>query len=258
MLAIVMSAHEPRQTVGADRSSGGARDPIYTRSYYERSLHRGHWFRNNRRKYALRWSAIKRMVEPSRNDVVLDVGCATGEHAIRLAPYVARVIGIDNASEAIACAMRRVACAGNVEFIHADATRLDAFRDEMFDKAMAIDFLEHVNDDALDLVQREVWRVLKPGGTFAIYTPCGSHYVERMKARGFILRQIPGHVAVRDERGFTRMVAASSWQVREQFILPSTYPVFGWIDRVAAPWPIVGRWFRFRLCLVLEKARVDP
>lgn len=233
-------------------------EPVYTRAYYAGTLHQRHWFRNNRRKFAMRWHAIIRMLEPGSGDVVLDVGCAGGEHALRLAPSVARVVGIDSAAEAIAFATTRAQGLPNVDFVRTDAAALDAFAAGTFDKAMAIDFVEHVDDTTLDRVQREIWRVLRPGGTLAIYTPCGSHYVERMKRRGLILRQTPGHIAVRDEAQCSRAFPAPWWRIRQRFVLPSTYPAFGRLDRALGALPLIGRWFHFRLCLALERTCGEP
>src|SRR5438132_10256877 len=89
---------------------------LYARDYYERQLHREHWFRDNRRKHEQRWQAVLRMVAPSRGDVVLDLGCAAGEHALKLAPHVARVIGIDTSPAAIEMARERAKNVPNVEF----------------------------------------------------------------------------------------------------------------------------------------------
>jgi ubiquinone/menaquinone biosynthesis C-methylase UbiE len=226
---------------------------LYARDYYRRQLHRRHWFRDNTAKRELRWQAVLRMLMPSRNDIVLDLGCAAGEHAVRVAPLVARLIGIDNSSAAVDFARERAKDLPNVEFVRADATALVHFADDYADKAMAIDFVEHINDNDLDRLQHEVFRVLKPGGRFALYTPCGSHYVERMKAHNFILKQIPGHIAVRVAPAYDRLFSLLPWRIVDRFYLPSTFPLFGAIDRALGPLPGIGPLFRFRFCLALQK-----
>lgn len=228
-------------------------EPVYDARYYAEDLHREHWFRNNPAKHALRWLAVLRMVAPERTDVVVDLGCAAGEHTLRLAPQVARVIGVDSAQAAIALASEHGRGVPNVAFVRADATDLAGIADASADKVMAIDFVEHIDDAALRRVASEAWRVLRPGGRFAIYTPCGTHYVERMKAAG-LLAQIPGHVAVRTPRRLDALLLdAHPWRRLERFYLPSTYPGFGWLDRALARVPGLGAWFRFRYCLALGK-----
>jgi len=230
---------------------------LYARGYYECQLHRSHWFLDNRRKHEQRWEGVLRMVAPSQTDVVLDLGCAAGEHAARLAPHVARVIGIDSSAAAIEIARERSKHVPNVEFAQGDATMLARYSDNYADKVMAIDFVEHIDDVALGRMEREIHRVLKPGGRFALYTPSGSHYVERLKARNWVLRQIPGHIAVRRAAAYDRVFAPPCWRVVERFHLPSTYPLFGLVDRALGPLPGIGPLFRFRFCLAVEKARAS-
>jgi SAM-dependent methyltransferase len=235
--------------------AGQDSNSLYGDGYYLGELHRGHWFRDNARKHELRWKSIVRMLVPLAGDVVVDLGSAAGTQAIRLAPLVGRVIGVDSSPAAVAIARQRSRGIDNVEFVQADATRLDWLGDESVDKAMAIDFIEHIDDVDLRRMLDSVWRVLRPGGRLAIYTPCRTHYVERLKARGIVLKQIPGHIAVRTPEQIVRHLAGRAWQVADSFFLPSTYPVFGLFDRVLAGMPGLGGLFRFRYCLALVKVR---
>ena len=59
----------------------------------------------------------------------------------------------------------------NIEkFVLGDMTRSD-LPDESFDLAVAVEVLEHIEED--DLFVREVSRVIKPGGVFLMTTPNG-------------------------------------------------------------------------------------
>jgi ubiquinone/menaquinone biosynthesis C-methylase UbiE len=222
----------------------------YDAAYYENAFRRRHWFRDNDAKYEQRQRAVLRMVQPEPSDRVLDVGCATGDQAFMLAPNVECVLGIDSSAAAVRAARSRAAAHPNVAFVQADAARIP-LPDASFDKVMAIDFVEHIDDSALDAVQREVWRILRPGGVLAIYTPCACHYVERLKARNFILEQVPGHIAVRDRGQYETIFAALPWRIAQCFSLPSTYPLFGRLDQILARWPL----FHFRLCMSLERVK---
>jgi len=223
----------------------------YDAAYFDRNLHREHWFTNNEAKRARRWREVLRMLEPRATDRLLEIGCGAGEHSVRLARCVRQVVGVDLAVAGVRRAEDRAdrARQSNAVFAASDAAALP-FADAMFDKVAAIDFVKHVDDAQLARVFAEVHRVLRPGGIVAIYTPCLSHYVERLKQRNLILRQIPGHVAVRDAEPYRQLLECAHFHVRSCRFLPSDYPLFGAVDRVLAPLPGIGRWFRFRICIV--------
>jgi 2-polyprenyl-6-hydroxyphenyl methylase / 3-demethylubiquinone-9 3-methyltransferase len=231
--------------------AGNEHTVIHDARYYDSELHHDHWFTNNAAKRARRWREVVRMLEPGRKDRILEVGCATGEHALRLAREAREVVGVDVAPPAIERARARAAREGiaNARFETGDASDLAMWGIGTFDKAVAIDFVEHVDDQTLAAILSEVRRVLVPGGRLAIYTPCATHYVERMKAQNFILRQFPGHIAVRTPESYRELLSAAGFLVISLSFLPSDYPAFGLLDRLLIPVPVLGRWFRHRICI---------
>jgi cyclopropane fatty-acyl-phospholipid synthase-like methyltransferase len=230
-------------------------DFLYDGTYFDAELHRDHWFKNNAAKRARRWQEVLRMLDPSPADRMLEIGCATGEHTVRLARLAKEVVGIDYAPAAVVRARERVAgeAVGNVDFQVADAADLSRFDDRSFDKVAAIDFVEHVDDEQLAVILTEAARVLFAGGRIEIYTPCASHYVERLKARNFILKQIPVHIAVRGPAAYRNALERNGFDVGALWYSPSDYPVFGLLDRVLAPLPAIGPFFRFRICIVARR-----
>ena len=225
---------------------------LYTARYFDEELHRHHWFTNNAAKRARRWREVLRMLDPTSSDRILEIGCAAGEHALRIARLAREVVGVDLSPDAVARARERAAReqVANASFEVGDASNLAALRDASFDKAAAIDFVEHVDDPTLDAILAELRRVLVPGGRLAIYTPCATHYVERLKARNLILEQLPVHIAVRGPDAYRACLARSGFAVEALWYSPSDYPLFGTLDRLLAPLPALGPWFRFRICLV--------
>ncbi|MEO8536651.1 MAG: class I SAM-dependent methyltransferase [Betaproteobacteria bacterium] len=238
---------EPAAEVSGDKS--------YDADYFARELHRDHWFRNNAAKRSRRWQQVLRMLEPNAGDRLLEIGCAAGLHTLKLAAQVREAIGIDRALAGIRVAQHAARKQGidNAAFAVCDASRL-SFADATFDKVAAIDFVEHVDDPTLVAVLVEVARVLAPGGRLAIYTPCATHYVEWMKARDIVLKQIEGHVAVRAPAAYDALLRRAGLAVQAQWTLPSDYPLFSTVDRVLMALPGIGRWFRFRICIVAERA----
>ena len=196
------------------------------------------------------------MLDLSPDDRVLEIGCAAGEHTLRLAEYCKEVVGVDLAAAAIERARARIAAGHvpNAHFLRLDASNLDRFSSASFDKVAAIDFTEHVEDEVLAKVLRECHRVLRPDGRLAIFTPCASHYVERLKKRNIILKQIAGHIAVRGPAEYRRLLLGNGFSIDSLYFSPSTYPFFGRFDRWFGNMPIVGPLFRFRICIVARPA----
>lgn len=97
---------------------------------------------------------------------VLDVGCGPGTITVEMATLVApgRVIGIDDAEEALERAREAADGVANVEFRAGDVYALD-FADASFDVVHAHQVLQHVTEPVPAL--REMARVCRAGGVVA-------------------------------------------------------------------------------------------
>ncbi|MCH2425049.1 MAG: class I SAM-dependent methyltransferase, partial [Acidimicrobiales bacterium] len=115
---------------------------------------------------------------------MLDLGCGFGRHAYealrRGTHVVACDLGLDELREvrAIGAVMHgdgEVPEGVVLETANGDATRLP-FADDSFDRVIASEVLEHIDDDEGALA--ELARVLRPGGTGAVTIP--AHLPERV------------------------------------------------------------------------------
>lgn len=97
---------------------------------------------------------------------VLDIGCGGGFLANTLAARGFHVAGLDASESSLAVAAARDETR-SVRYEVGDARSLP-FRDETFDVACAMDFLEHVDEP--ERVIAEAARVLRPGGSFFFHT----------------------------------------------------------------------------------------
>ncbi|KAK9313234.1 S-adenosyl-L-methionine-dependent methyltransferase [Lipomyces starkeyi] len=101
---------------------------------------------------------------------VLDAGCGVGHVAIHLAGRGLRLQAIDVVGRHVQKAQRNVKAQGlegAVTVRKMDYHHLDGFADESFDGVYTMETLVHATDP--EAAAREFFRVLKPGGSIAMY-----------------------------------------------------------------------------------------
>ena len=128
---------------------------------FRRSVYR-HWqqFHGIRR---LEVATLLRYLDLSDGHRLLDVGSGKGALCGALSRKGRAVVGVDPSPEAIRIARRYAA--PKTPFVLGSGECL-AFAGAQFDRAVSVCVLEHTRDDAA--VLREVSRVMKPGGIFAL------------------------------------------------------------------------------------------
>jgi ubiquinone/menaquinone biosynthesis C-methylase UbiE len=123
-------------------------------------VERAHWFFVARRRIIA--SLLERFFRRSDRAMILDIGGGTGGLAKVMSRF-GSVVGLDYSEEALSYYFQRhpVVCQG-------DATHLP-FGSSTLDFILALDILEHLEDDANGL--DEFYRVLKPGGQALLTVP---------------------------------------------------------------------------------------
>jgi len=101
----------------------------------------------------------------TREWVVADLGCGTGNVSELLAPCVARVVAVDSSMAMLDAARLRLRGVKNVEFVEGELTRLP-LADASVDAAVLALVLHHV--ERPDSALREAARVLRPGGVVLV------------------------------------------------------------------------------------------
>jgi len=103
-------------------------------------------------------------------DKVLDVGCGVGGPAREIAKFTgAHITGLNNNNYQIERATKYAAKEGlsdQLKYVKGDFMQM-SFPDESFDAVYAIEATVHA--PSLEGVYSQIFRVLKPGGTFGVY-----------------------------------------------------------------------------------------
>jgi SAM-dependent methyltransferase len=190
----------------------------------------------------LRLDALRDLADPKPGDRIVDLGCAAGALTHFFSTFGGAVVGVDASPSAIAKARSLFP---HLQFVEADVKQLP-FPDASFDKAVAGDLVEHLDDETFRAMLREVRRVLVAGGTLSIYTPNPRHPIERLKARNLILAQNPTHIGLRTAAELKQMTEAEGFAVERLDWTPSFFRGLRAIERALGS---RVESLRYRLCL---------
>ncbi|MFY8021139.1 MAG: methyltransferase domain-containing protein [Bacteroidia bacterium] len=103
-----------------------------------------------------------------KDKVTADIGCADGYGTQFLADYSKETTGVDYSIETVKIANEKHKEKKNLRFISSSVPPLP-FEDNSLDVVTAFQFIEHIENRSGFI--KEVYRVLKPGGTFLCSTP---------------------------------------------------------------------------------------
>lgn len=133
-------------------------EPSFYEDYYRHE--NNHWW------FRWRFDLITRLVSSlgsGENFRILDAGCGTGQMTKRLGA-IGTAYGLDSAPEAIAFARSR-----GVERLAQGSITAPPFANGAFDCVLALDVIEHVDDDFGILTS--LFKILRPGGHLIVTVP---------------------------------------------------------------------------------------
>ncbi len=125
--------------------------------------------------FQYRMNLILQYAQLTIDDVLLDLGCGTGNHLLALAAHIRKGIGIDFSPKMIEMAqdnLRKHPEINNIHFQMEDAQSLSTIPDQSIDIALAVgSFRTHATKKQ---VIQHLFRVLKTNGRIAISYPNGN------------------------------------------------------------------------------------
>lgn len=177
----------------------------------------------------MRLENVRFLVDPHPGDRVLDLGSAAGAMTHYLSTFGCIAVGVDSSQLGVDYARARYP---GLRFETADVAALP-FEDASFDKIVAADLTEHLDDATLHAMLEECRRMLVPGGTLSIHTPNPGHVIERLKRRNLILAQNPTHIGLRTSGELRRDLEDAGLVVEVDVKRPGFFPVLRTFERLA-------------------------
>jgi SAM-dependent methyltransferase len=149
---------------------------------------------------------------------VLEFGCNVGATSIVLAHYAAKVTAVDVNPEYVSLAglnAQRYGAADKIEFHVLEPGKKLPFADTSFDVVTCNSVLEYVGHRMLPETQRELDRVLRPGGLLLVFGTSSRYWPREMHSGQWFINYLPTAfdpvIRPRHNRG------VSPWRLRQGF-----------------------------------------
>ena len=172
-----------------------------------------------------RVAKVLELYTPGAGDRVVDVGCGWGTFSFALARRAAEVVGVDFSEKSVALCQRRLEREpyANLRFVCADggATGLEG---GAWDLVLAADLFEHLYPEDSVRVAGEAFRLLRPGGRFAVWTPHRGHVLEILKNHDILLSRDPSHVDYKSMARMRQLLGDAGFEIERAYYAESHVP----------------------------------
>ncbi|RCW44127.1 MULTISPECIES: class I SAM-dependent methyltransferase [unclassified Halanaerobium] len=129
------------------------------------------WYRTDRGKYVgeNEYKCLKRHIGECEGKKIIELGCGTGYFLRRFAVRAEEVVGFDITEKMLKSGKELAEAEGiEIEFIKGDVTKKLPFPDNYFDIVYSNSMIEFIDEDKIEEVSKEMWRILKKSGKLVI------------------------------------------------------------------------------------------
>ncbi len=169
----------------------------------------------------------------NKNMLVLDLGCGSGQHALKIAPFVKKIIGIDKDLKNLKIA-NESALQGkikNVEFKKGNLEKKIDFPTHVFDLAILFDVLEHIVNRQKLL--KEVRRVIKKKGKIIVVIPnIDTNWKKLQRKYNIFSYSDPDHKIEYTKKTIRQELEKAGFEVQNITSVSYDTPFVGFIDLV--------------------------
>ena len=210
-------------------------------------------FEQNRSEQSRRVAGILTHIPFNKTDLVGDFACGNGIVADYIHDKVQAYYGVDFSDEFIQLIQQKVANNAAVSNVYPFAEDIISFCKEkpaFFDKALTLDFSEHIYDEEFMNIYTAIYASLKKGGSLFLHTPNGEFLIEIFKDRG-IMKQFEEHIAVRGPKAYIELLSKIGFKDIQVKFIPH-YNVLKHLHLLSFV-PIIGKYFKARILIQCTK-----
>lgn len=174
-------------------------------------------------------------LEAQAGECLLDLGCGFGRHAYAGSRHGMHVIALDSGRDEVAGvrdtwrAMREaeeISAAISTVVVRGDARSIP-LRDESIDRVICSEVLEHIPDDVA--VMKELWRVLRPGGTIAVTVPRRGPELINWSLSDAYHQVAGGHIRIYSRRQLESRLMAAGFSIRGHHYAHGLHAPYWWL-----------------------------
>lgn len=149
-----------------------------------------------------------------KEDIVLDLGCGNGQNSIKVARFAKRVIGVDTDSRSLEIA-KETSKNLKIKNIFFQKTNLEEklqFKNDMFDKILLLDVLEHLYKR--DQILAGIHRILKNQGVLLLAVPnTQTSWKKFQRSAGICSFSDPDHKIEFTKRSISNLLSKNHFKI---------------------------------------------